>query len=97
MARWSPMKKRLQQCRRFFMLFVFSGILLSNDGNGFVVAAMSNNGPNFNLVIEIDILLCIGQQRRAGVSAFRAKEAGQYTGLLPQTLQLDVIQLDLLG
>ena len=97
MARWPPMKKRLQQCRRFFMLFVFAGILLSNDGNSFVVAAMSNNGPNFNLVIEIDILLCIGQQRRAGVSAFRAKEAGQYTGLLPQTLQLDVIQLDLLG
>ena len=97
MARWSPMKKRLQQCRRFFMLFVFSGILLSNDGNGFVVAAMSNNGPNFNLVIEIDILLCIGQQRCAEVSPFHAKEAGEYARLLSQSLQLDVIQLDLLG
>ena len=78
-------------------LFHFAGILLSNHGNGFVVAAMPNNGANFNLVIEIDILLCIGQQRCVGVGALSAKEAGQYTGLLPQTLQLDVIQLDLLG
>jgi hypothetical protein len=47
MARLAANEKRLQQCRRFH----FAGILLSNDGNGFVVAAMPKNGPNFNLVI----------------------------------------------
>lgn len=51
----------------------------------------------FVLMIEIDILLCIGQQRCAEVSPFRAKEAGEYARLLSQSLQLDVIQLDLLG